>query len=75
MPVHVRAQPGDYPEARLLPGDPNRARLIAERFLDDAVERNNERGLLGYTGNFEGRPVSVHPPEWEARRRRSSSRS
>ncbi len=59
MPVHVRAQPGDYAEACLLPGDPNRARLIAERFLDDAVERNNERGLLGYTGTFEGKPVSV----------------
>jgi len=59
MPVHVRAQPGDYAEACLLPGDPNRARLIAEQFLDDAVERNSERGLLGYTGNFEGKPVSV----------------
>ena len=59
MPVHVRAQPGDYADACLLPGDPNRARLIAERFLDDAAERNNERGLLGYTGTFEGKPVSV----------------
>ena len=59
MPVHVRAQQGDYAEACLLPGDPNRARLIAERFLDDPVERNNERGLLGYTGNFGGKPVSV----------------
>jgi DeoD family purine-nucleoside phosphorylase len=59
MPIHVRAQPGDYAEACLLPGDPNRARLIAERFLDDAVERNAERGLLGYTGTFAGKPVSV----------------
>ena len=59
MPVHVRAQPGDYAEACLLPGDPNRARLIAQRFLDDFVERNTERGLLGYTGTYEGKPVSV----------------
>ena len=59
MPVHVRAEPGDYAEACLLPGDPNRARLIAERFLDDAIERNGERGLLGYTGSFEGKSVSV----------------
>jgi DeoD family purine-nucleoside phosphorylase len=59
VPIHVRAQPGDYAEACLLPGDPNRARLIAERFLDGAVERNAERGLLGYTGSANGRPVSV----------------
>jgi DeoD family purine-nucleoside phosphorylase len=59
MPIHVRAQPGEYAEACLLPGDPRRAQLIAERFLDDAVERNAERGLLGYTGTFEGKPVSV----------------
>jgi len=59
VPIHVRAQPGDYAEACLLPGDPNRARLIAERFLEDVVERNSVRGLLGYTGTVEGRPVSV----------------
>jgi DeoD family purine-nucleoside phosphorylase len=59
VPVHLRAQPGDYAEACLLPGDPNRARLIATRFLDDVAERNTERGLLGYTGTFEGKPVSV----------------
>jgi len=59
VPIHVRAEPGDYAEACLLPGDPSRARFIAERFLDDALERNTERGLLGYTGTFEGKPVSV----------------
>jgi DeoD family purine-nucleoside phosphorylase len=59
VPVHVRAQQGDYAEACLLPGDPNRARLIAQRFLEDFTERNTERGLLGYTGTFEGKPVSV----------------
>src|ERR671938_1215585 len=59
MPIHVRAEPGEYAEACLLPGDPLRARYIAETYLDDAVERNSERGMLGYTGEFQGRPVSV----------------
>jgi DeoD family purine-nucleoside phosphorylase len=59
VPIHVRAEPGDYAEACLLPGDPLRARYIAETYLDGAAERNSERGMLGYTGEFEGRPVSV----------------
>ena len=59
MPIHVRAEPGDYAEACLLPGDPLRARYIAETFFDDPVQRNEERGMLGYTGTFEGKPVSV----------------
>ena len=59
MPIHIRAEPGDYAEACLLPGDPLRAKYIAETYLDNAVERNAERGMLGYTGEFEGRPVSV----------------
>ena len=59
MPIHVRAEPGDYADACLLPGDPLRAKYIAETYLDGAVERNHERGLLGYTGEFAGAPVSV----------------
>jgi DeoD family purine-nucleoside phosphorylase len=59
VPIHLRAEPGDYAEACLLPGDPLRARFIAETYLDDAKEVNAERGLLGYTGAFEGKPVSV----------------
>src|ERR671936_2450834 len=59
MPIHVRAEPGDYAEACLLPGDPLRAKYIADTYLDNAVQRNSERGMLGYTGEFEGRPVSV----------------
>lgn len=59
MPIHVRASPGDYAEACLLPGDPLRAKYIAETFLDGAVQRNAERGMLGYTGTFNGVPVSV----------------
>ena len=59
MPIHVRAEPGDYAEACLLPGDPLRARYIAETFLENPVQRNAERGMLGYTGTFGGKPVSV----------------
>jgi DeoD family purine-nucleoside phosphorylase len=59
MPIHVRAEPGDYAEAVLLPGDPLRAKYIAETYFEDVVPRNQERGLLGFTGTWKGRPVSV----------------
>jgi purine-nucleoside phosphorylase len=59
MPIHLRAEPGDYAEACLLPGDPLRARYIAETFFDEAREVNGERGMLGFTGTFRGSPVSV----------------
>ena len=59
MPIHLRAAPGDYADACLLPGDPLRAKYIAETFLEDVEQRNGERGMLGYTGNFRGKPVSV----------------
>src|SRR3989442_12751120 len=59
MPIHVRADPGDYAEACLLPGDPLRAKYTTETYLDDPVQRNAERGMLGYTGTYEGSPVSV----------------
>src|SRR5256885_9081107 len=59
MPIHLRADPGDYADAVLLPGDPLRATYIAETYLDDPKQVNGERGLLGYTGTWEGKPVSV----------------
>ena len=59
MPIHLRAEPGDYADACLLPGDPLRAKYIAETYLDDATEVNAERGLLGFTGTWEGKRVSV----------------
>ncbi len=59
MPIHVRANPGDYADACLLPGDPLRAKYIAETFMEDVVQRNSERGMLGFTGTFNGVPVSV----------------
>ena len=59
MPIHLRAEPGDYAPAVLLPGDPLRAERIAREFIDDARQVNGERGMLGYTGTHQGRPVSV----------------
>src|SRR6187455_3536921 len=59
MPIHVRAEKGDYAEACLVPGDPLRAKYIAENFLEGAEQKNWERGMLGYTGTFDGKPVSV----------------
>lgn len=59
MPIHLRAEQGDYAEAVLVPGDPLRAKYVAENFLDDAKQVNGERGMLGYTGTFKGKPVSI----------------
>jgi DeoD family purine-nucleoside phosphorylase len=60
--IHIRAEVGDYAPLVLLPGDPNRARRIAESF-DGGLEAsrlvNEHRGMLGYTGTYQGRPVSV----------------
>jgi purine-nucleoside phosphorylase len=59
VPIHLRAEEGDYADACLLPGDPLRARYIAETYLENAVQVNGERGLLGFTGSYEGARVSV----------------
>jgi DeoD family purine-nucleoside phosphorylase len=59
VPIHLRAEPGEYADAVLLPGDPLRAKYIADTYLDDAKQVNSERGLLGFTGTWEGKPVSV----------------
>jgi 5'-methylthioadenosine phosphorylase/purine-nucleoside phosphorylase len=59
VPIHIRAQAGEYADACLLPGDPLRAQYIAETYFEDAVQRNGERGMLGYTGTWQGKPVSV----------------
>jgi DeoD family purine-nucleoside phosphorylase len=58
-PVHVRAEPGDFAESVLLPGDPRRAKYIAENFFEEARLVNEERGMLGYTGTYKGELVSV----------------
>ena len=59
MSVHIGAEKGAIAEKILLPGDPLRAKYIAETFLEDAVLYNDVRGMLGYTGTYKGIPVSV----------------
>lgn len=59
MSVHIEAEKGDIAETILLPGDPLRAKWIAETFLENPVCFNQVRGMLGYTGTFEGKRVSV----------------
>ncbi|SDI95969.1 purine-nucleoside phosphorylase [Billgrantia gudaonensis] len=56
---HIEAARGDFADTVLMPGDPLRARYIAETFLDDVREVNAVRNMLGYTGTYRGRPVSV----------------
>lgn len=59
MSVHIEAQKGEIAETILLPGDPLRAKWIAETYLDSPKCYNNVRGMLGYTGIYKGKRVSV----------------
>ena len=60
MPTpHISARKGDFAPSILLPGDPLRARHIAENFLEESTQVNEVRNMLGYTGSYEGVPVSV----------------
>lgn len=57
--AHNEAKAGDFARTVLMPGDPKRARFIAENFLSDARLVNDVRGIQGYTGAYKGKPVSV----------------
>ncbi len=59
MSAHINAQVGDIAETVLLPGDPLRAKWIAETFLDNVKCYNEIRGMFGYTGIYNGKRVSV----------------
>lgn len=56
---HINAKDNDFAKTVLMPGDPLRAKFIAETFLEDAVQVNSVRGILGYTGTYKGKKVSV----------------
>ncbi len=56
---HINAEKGDFAKTVLMPGDPLRAKYIAENYLEDAVLVNNVRGVQGYTGYYHGKRVSV----------------
>jgi purine-nucleoside phosphorylase len=59
MSIHIGAEPGQIAPTILLPGDPLRARFIADTLLEDAICFNEVRGMLGFTGTWQGRKVSV----------------
>jgi purine-nucleoside phosphorylase len=59
MSTHIGAQPGEIAPHVLLPGDPLRAKWIAETFLDDPRCYSEVRGMLGFTGTWRGQPISV----------------
>ena len=59
MSVHITAKAGEIAESILLPGDPLRAKFIAENFLENAKQYNEVRGILGFTGTYKGKQVSV----------------
>jgi purine-nucleoside phosphorylase len=56
---HIGAQYGEIAETVLMAGDPLRAKFMAENFLEDIVQFNNVRGMLGFTGTYKGKRVSV----------------
>ncbi|WP_413378253.1 purine-nucleoside phosphorylase [Alkalihalobacillus sp. 1P02AB] len=59
MSIHIGAKQGDIAETILLPGDPLRAKYIAETYLENPVCYNEVRGMLGYTGTYKGQRISV----------------
>ncbi|NRD79488.1 purine-nucleoside phosphorylase [Bacillus sp. BRMEA1] len=59
MSIHINAKQGDIAENILLPGDPLRAKYISETFLEDVFCYNEVRGMLGFTGTYKGKKVSV----------------
>lgn len=59
MSVHISAKKGEIADTILLPGDPLRAKYIAETFLEDVVQYNEVRNMFGYTGTYKGKRISV----------------
>lgn len=57
--AHIEARQGDVAKTVLMPGDPLRAKFIAETFLEDVKQINTVRNMFGYTGNYKGKPVTV----------------
>ncbi|MEO0751565.1 MAG: purine-nucleoside phosphorylase [Pseudomonadota bacterium] len=60
MSLHIGAKLGEIAETVLMPGDPMRAKWAAETYLDDLRQVNATRGMLGFTGTWQGQPVTIH---------------
>ena len=56
---HISAEPGDFAETVFMPGDPLRAKVIADHYLEDVKTVTDTRNMLGFTGRYGGTPVSV----------------
>lgn len=59
MSIHIGAKKGEIADTVLLPGDPLRAKYIAETYLEDVIQYNDVRNMLGYTGTYKGKRISV----------------
>lgn len=60
MSIHISAKQGDLAETVLLPGDPLRGKGIAETYLSNVKQFSEVRGMMGFTGDYNGLPVSIH---------------
>jgi len=59
MSIHIGAEKGDIADSVLMPGDPLRAKFIADNYLEDTVQYNTVRGMYGFTGSYKGKKISV----------------
>ena len=59
---HINAAPGDFADTVLMPGDPLRAKYIADTYLENVRQVNDVRNMFGYTGTYKGREISVPAP-------------
>jgi purine-nucleoside phosphorylase len=59
MSIHIAAKKGEIADTVLMPGDPLRAKFVAEKYLEGAFCYNEVRGMLGYTGTYKGKKISV----------------
>lgn len=59
MSTHIGAKPGEIADTVLMPGDPLRAKFIAETYLDNPVRYSEVRNMFGYTGTYKGKRLSV----------------
>ena len=66
MSIHIGARKGDIASTILLPGDPMRAKFIAENFLEDSICYNEVRGMYGYTGTYKGKRILSREPDGDA---------
>ena len=65
MSIHIGAKAGDIAETVLLPGDPKRAKWIAENYLENLFCYTDIRGMLGFTGTYKGKKYLYKEQEWE----------